>query len=42
MKQMNIKIMALSLTLGCFSCSDVLDKKPLDKFSEDDIWGSPN
>lgn len=41
MKQMNIKIMALSLTLGCFSCSDVLDKKPLDKFSEDDIWGSP-
>lgn len=27
--------------LGCSACSDILDKGPLDKFSENDVWSSP-
>lgn len=33
--------MAVAVTMGCASCSDILDKGPLDKFSENDIWNSP-
>lgn len=33
--------MALVLVLGCTACSDILDKGPLDKFSEKDVWSSP-
>lgn len=29
---------ALILTLGLVSCTDVLDKRPLDKYIEEDIW----
>lgn len=40
MKKINV-IIALSLILGCSACSDILDKGPLDKFSENDVWSSP-
>lgn len=33
--------MALALIMGCTACSDILDKGPLDKFSEKDVWSSP-
>ena len=33
--------MALSLIMGCSACSGILDKGPLDKFSEKDVWNSP-
>ncbi len=32
--------MVLALAMGCMSCSDILDKGPLDAFSENDIWSS--
>ncbi len=32
--------MVALVSLGCFSCSDVLDKGPLDKYSENDVWKS--
>lgn len=41
MENTNIKIMALALIMGCTACSDILDKGPLDKFSEKDVWSSP-
>lgn len=37
---MNIKTISLALVIGCTACSDVLDKGPLDKFSENDVWES--
>jgi hypothetical protein len=40
MKKINV-IIALSLIWGCSACSDILDKGPLDKFSENDVWSSP-
>ena len=35
----NIKntIVAILLSLSCFSCNDVLEKGPLDKYSEEDV-----
>lgn len=45
MKKINIngvvKSMAIAVTIGCTSCSGILDKGPLDKFSENDVWNSP-
>lgn len=35
----NIFAIAL-LSFACFSCSDILDKGPLDKYSENDVWKS--
>lgn len=37
---MNIKTIALAVVMGCTACSDILDKGPLDKFSENDVWES--
>lgn len=37
---MSIKTISLALVVGCTACSDVLDKGPLDKFSENDVWKS--
>lgn len=39
-KNMNIKIMAVAAIMSCTACTGVLDKGPLDKFSENDIWES--
>lgn len=38
----NIKniVIATLISLSCFSCSDILDKGPLDKYSEDDVWNN--
>ena len=40
MKNISIKTISLALVMGCTACSDVLDKGPLDKFSENDVWES--
>ena len=40
MKNISIKTISLALVMGCTACSDVLDKSPLDKFSENDVWES--
>lgn len=40
MKNITIKTISLALVMGCTACSDVLDKGPLDKFSENDVWES--
>ena len=37
---MNIKTISVALLIGCTACSDILDKGPLDKFSENDVWES--
>lgn len=40
----NLKnIVAIALfSLPCLSCSDILDKGPLDKYSENDVWTNPD
>lgn len=40
MRNIAIKTISLALLIGSTACSDILDKGPLDKFSENDIWGS--
>lgn len=40
MKKITIKTISLALVMGCTACSDILDKGPLDKFSENDVWES--
>lgn len=40
MKNITIKTISLALLIGCTACSDILDKGPLDKFSEKDVWES--
>lgn len=32
------KVFLAAIILGCTSCSDILDKGPLDSFTEDDVW----
>ncbi|WP_417130569.1 RagB/SusD family nutrient uptake outer membrane protein, partial [Parabacteroides faecis] len=34
------KTISVALLIGCTACSDILDKGPLDKFSENDVWES--
>ena len=41
MKITNI-ILSSALLLALTSCSDILDKGPKDKFSETEVWGSPD
>lgn len=40
MKNITIKTISLALLIGSTACSDILDKGPLDKFSEKDVWES--
>ncbi|WP_308596808.1 RagB/SusD family nutrient uptake outer membrane protein [uncultured Parabacteroides sp.] len=40
MKNITIKTISLALFIGSTACSDILDKGPLDKFSEKDVWES--
>lgn len=40
MKNIKNIIVATLLSLSCFSCNDVLDKGPLDKYSEEDVWNN--
>jgi len=40
MKKINIKLIVAAIILINTSCSDVLDKGPLDKYSENDVWSS--
>ena len=40
MKNITIKTIYLALLIGSTACSDILDKGPLDKFSEKDVWES--
>lgn len=39
-KNIVVGLISSAVLLGSASCSDVLDKGPLDKFSEKDVWGS--
>lgn len=36
----NIILIIIVVVLGCSSCSDILDKGPKDKYSENEIWSS--
>ena len=40
MRNIAIKTISLALLIGSTACSDILDKGPLDKFSENDVWES--
>ena len=40
MKKLKNILAILLLALVAFSCSDILDKGPLDKYSENDVWKS--
>ena len=40
MKNIKNIIVAALLSLSCFSCNDVLDKGPLDKYSEENVWNN--
>lgn len=42
MKKINIAVLSLSMALCCSSCSDILDKSPLDLRTEEDVWSDPN
>ena len=41
MKQIVKTVLAVSAMVGCTACSDVLDKGPLDAFTENEVWESP-
>ena len=41
MKKTFKSILFVTLVTGLTGCSDILDKGPLDKFTENDIWESP-
>lgn len=41
MKKTVKKIMMMAFIAGLTGCSDILDKGPLDKFTENDVWASP-
>ena len=40
MKKNIIKIATISLWIGCLACSDILDKGPLDSYTEEEVWES--
>lgn len=40
MESMVKKIVFTSFILGCVSCSSILDKAPLDKYTENDVWSN--
>lgn len=40
MKKNILKGAIAILTIGCISCSDILDKGPLDSFTENEVWES--
>ena len=40
MKKLKNIVIMIILAVAAFACTDVLDKGPLDKYSENDVWKS--